>query len=354
MTTTESRRAEAGADRITPRGPEEDSDLAFLRILQAEGDTTFSEPPEAEAVRKAYEKLRDRCASDTYRPTKSDLYALDRLLITMVSPHELWAEAPGLYRRYCEERGEPVNPDDPAMAANKTDNGVLRGRLLQVLRGLHWSYTFGPIRESLRVHLIERAMIAMAIATGVMAGLVAVLYVWDKPFFAVLTTAVYAGVLGGLASCTLRLTEIPTNQDALRSIYALKNSQYVLFFSPLTGAVFAVVTMGLFVGQVLAGSVFPEFARSPSTDLADGWQFTQWLLPSGSDDYALLFVWCFIAGFAERFVPDTLSELIQRGKALGKPQTGPVGPPPSAVVVRGKNDRTDGGQTTSNNGENVH
>jgi hypothetical protein len=336
MAGTDAGRADAGTDRVPPPGTLEDSDLAFLQHLQAEGDTSFGEPPDTNAVRKAYETLLDRCARDTYRPTKSDLYALDRLLISMVSPHELWAEAPGLYRRYCEDRGEAVNPNDPAMASENQDSvGVLRGRLLQLLRSLHWSYTFGPIRESLRVHLIEHAMLAMAVATVVMAGVVGLLYVWDKPFFAVLTTAVYAGVVGGLASCTLRLTEIPTNQDALGSIYALKNSRYVLFFSPLTGAVFAVVTMGLFIGQVLAGSLFPEFAKVPVPNPTDGWQFTQSLLPTGSKDYALLFVWCFIAGFAERFVPDTLSELIQRGRALGKAEPRPVAPPPLAVALTG-------------------
>jgi hypothetical protein len=301
-------------------------DLAFLNQLKAEAETPLREPA-LDGAHTRWEGFLKRYMADRSALTKADLYAVDRLVLEMASPEELRAEASGLYQRYCDERGEAADPADIAMKPatpgrpeTPEETEALRARLLQILRSLHWSYTFGPLREKRRVQLIRNSMWLMLAATVILAGVLVYLhYVHNgqHAFFAVLATVVYAGVMGGAVSCTRRLGAVPTRGDALGSIYALKNSGYVLYFAPLTGAVFAVITMLLFVGGVIKGVIFPTF-NWVQPAAGGPWAFTNALLPKESSDYALLFLWCFIAGFAERFIPDTLTHLTERASETGK------------------------------------
>jgi len=85
------------------------------------------------------------------------------------------------------------------------------------------------------------------------------------------------------------------------------------------------VLMLLFISGILQGKIFPAFSPL-SADSGQNpmsyWAFTQ-LLPKTSADYALLFLWSFIAGFAERFVPDALDRIISRAEDVMKPQSRP-------------------------------
>jgi hypothetical protein len=304
--------------------PEED-DVAFLKQIMAEFETPLdSDPPlDKETSHHARKALLEGLKLNTEIPTKADLYEIDRLTLEMASDVEIVAQAPGLYRRYCEDRGETIDSNDPTMNPPKPEEKdkikALRGRMLEILRALHWSYTFGPIRERRRVRLIKEAMLVMVAATAIMGALVGILRSVDHRFFAMLVTVVYAGLMGGAVSCARRLGSVPATGDALGSIHALKNSHYVLFFAPLTGAVFAVVTMLMFMGELLTGTLFPSFTKVVSAGSGTGvWTFTHELLPTTSSGYALLFLWCFIAGFAERFIPDTLDSLTKRAAAQKK------------------------------------
>ena len=79
--------------------------------------------------------------------------------------------------------------------------------------------------------------------------------------------------------------------------------------------IFAMLLFLLFAGKLLEGGVFPkvsfEMIFSFNAVDFDGTEFSK------------LLVWCFIAGFAEKFVPDKLTAMTQKANT----------PPPPAKPV---------------------
>ncbi len=124
------------------------------------------------------------------------------------------------------------------------------------------------------------------------------------------------------------MQRIPNDGDPLITVFELDSAGYYLWLSPLLGATFAIVLFLMFVAGILEGSIFPTF-YSPSTHHRAGltfFTFTWSTLPISGADYARLFVWSFLAGFAERLVPDNLDRLSSK---LGVPdrRKGPPIPP---------------------------
>jgi hypothetical protein len=82
----------------------------------------------------------------------------------------------------------------------------------------------------------------------------------------------------------------------------------------------------MFMAAFLKGPVFPEFNVSKDGGLPF-FHFTWNTLPTTSEEYAKLLIWAFVAGFAERFVPDSLDRLTTKLNASGKERVVPPVPP---------------------------
>lgn len=187
---------------------------------------------------------------------------------------------------------------------------------------------------------------------------------------------IFAGIMGGCVSMLQRIQSAPNEGDALYNLAALSHGWKGISLSPLYGAIFAVLLYVLFTAGILKGAVFPEVtplpvpapaaaapgpspspkpagdtrpasetpaAAEPVTSSATSnatitpppvqkpsptpppspasasalrsLPFSD-TAPKEGKDYALLVIWSFIAGFAERLVPDTLNRLVTKNQSI--------------------------------------
>ncbi len=316
----------------------QETDKRLLEFLIAEFETITPKLPDDPMVKLGEKIIADYNKDEPDALSKSDIYKLETLILSLQPTERLVQRAETLRVRYSEMAGpklyEAYRPA-PNPAPDKLDDPVVRKLLLadlqQLLYFIHWNYFFTPIRESLRTNIVKWAAGIMAIVTIVWVGMI-----WwlNQPpntsasgmhtSIALLITVVYAGMMGGFISSQRRMQTVPTDGDALSSFYTLENGRYFLWFSPLTGAVFAVVLMILFMSGLVKGGLFPEL---------DGTGLLPKAVPK---DYALLFFWSFVAGFAEQFVPDALDHFISRGQEAIR--TSPPPKPANDGAVQGLGD----------------
>jgi hypothetical protein len=268
---------------------------------------------------------------DPHKATWGDLCLLEKFALSSQSDDPVKRRAWALRSAYFDLVGaasyekylqsHPPNENDP------TCNQVsLRADLDRMLDSLHWNYALIPIRERLRTSIVRD--VGFSVAAFVVIDLLLILWCSykDEALFATMLIAMLAGATGGFISLQQRVQAIPTQGDPLISIFELENGRFSIFQAPISGSIFALLLLFLFMGGLVSGQLFPIF---------DGLKFFlhkfQWT-PAGTTlwgpNYAKLIVWCFIAGFAERFVPDTLDRLIAKSRNTDTVQSVPPQPAP--------------------------
>ncbi|PPD50849.1 MAG: hypothetical protein CTY16_00875 [Methylobacter sp.] len=311
-------------------------DQKMLEFLIAEFECYYSDNETPQAI--VAKTIIDRFKKEPGSLSKNDVYTLDMIILDLQPIERLVHRAGNIRNKFNELAGAKLASSyqpEPLPPADKYNDSNLKRNLLadlqELLRFIHWGYIFTPIRESIRTKLIKRAilfMVGYTILWIITCGWFFNHWFSDSIhalppdyFQAVIATVVYFGLIGGYISSQRRMQMIPTDGDPLSSVYALQNGQYFLWFAPMLGAVFAVVLMLLFISGIVQGKIFPAYVELCSQNTLNQQPCLAWtqLLPKTSADYALLFLWSFIAGFAERFVPDTLDRIISRAEDSIKP-----------------------------------
>jgi hypothetical protein len=117
----------------------------------------------------------------------------------------------------------------------------------------------------------------------------------------------FAGWTGGVFSSQQRLVADQLG-DLRRSKLVSRLFQSALL-SPTSGAVFAIILYLFFVSGLLSGQIFPVIDFPTTSDHSFS-ALIKCTSPHDVGELAKLIIWSFIAGFAERLVPDRIDALV--------------------------------------------
>jgi nitrate/nitrite transporter NarK len=170
----------------------------------------------------------------------------------------------------------------------------------------------------------RRMVVCLFISTVVIVALLAASLQRDNS--SALVAIALTGALGGFVSALRRFYSFDPTVDSGPALRIFGRSiGYLLIYSlipPLIGLVGALVIYVMFAGGLVNGPMFPTFAEivdncpgHPPTCLTHFQHFLNDWKPVTNADYAKAFIWGFIAGFSERFVPDMLSKLSAQSDA---------------------------------------
>jgi len=268
----------------------------FDHVL-AEYDLASSDEGIARRVQEVIEKRKT-----PEQLTWGDLYLLEKFVLWKQPEEVLKARLPSLRLNYREIAGSSAYEQylqSRQAAPHDANVQELRADAGRLLDALHWAYAMAPEWEKLRTTILGDIAKEMLIAVGVMGAAILGAYYLGEQLVATVILMSLMGALGGFLSVQQRIQKIPTEQDPILTMFQLKNGRFAVRMAPLTGALCALVLFLIFRAELLQGPVFPDFTRLYS-----------------ATEYGKLLLWGFIAGFAERLVPDTLDNLIsKRGEA---------------------------------------
>jgi hypothetical protein len=217
--------------------------------------------------------------------------------------------------------GTPAQDGQPSTG----DDGVLRSFLLRMMEALQWAakkkYLASPIRKEATKKILLGVFVAfvLLIVPYVLLSLNYLLSASDdvSPFWSHLTlyTAVISGGLGAFFSRLIVLQRDWPNM-ALEEVCLHNEWSYALLRAGV-GMCGALILYYFLVSGLIDGSVFPHIEKLGINLVVVEPPGVHMAFATPSKDFALLTVWCFLAGFSELLVPGLLakteSQLCQTG-----------------------------------------
>lgn len=201
-------------------------------------------------------------------------------------------------------------PDDKDPRVSVDD---LRADLRRLLAATHLTYSLAIVRENNRRRVLKKLLywsLGLCLPFLALAGWLMDFSAWAQA--GVICLVIFSGCLGAYVSIQRRLQAVTDGGDPVIGILAIHEFSSTLHFPLIAGGVFAVVLYFVIAAKLLDGTLFPDLTSPVPTTIVN---------------WGKLFTWSFIAGFAERLVPDTLDRLVSQAQraATAAPAAAQVG-----------------------------
>ncbi|WP_282296066.1 hypothetical protein [Stenotrophomonas sp. PS02289] len=296
--------------------------------------------PEKSVFTELYEHLRcEESGKVGCRPmTQSEAYIVEIRLLDRMKTLQLVAKIQALRQSLFDMLPQPDYEDlmrQISLAKPKRGNGddLLKMEARALLDRVYRRYVLVPKVEQIRSRISWNMLKLVSVASVILiAGLFAGLLI--RPSFASYASIAFAGSLvagsvGATVSTLIRFQKIDPRRDPLMVWLSLYRDKTLQWLSPLLGALFGLIMFLLMRSEMLSGTMFPDFTAE---HWRQGWLSvnmesceTQQGCGKMHSDFSRLFVWCFIAGWAERFVPDVLNRLAKHAHTQMSTPIGPAG-----------------------------
>lgn len=265
------------------------------------------------------------------------LFELELLILRLMPDQMIERKKWVIRERFQEAVGEQDFRDYQQSGPPLKDEpkGALVADLGIILDDLFWRHKLRTLWDSQWKHLVIGIAIGFAC---VAAASLAVVATWGLFASSVETTVLkavlalaavaLAGMTGSLISLLQRLQSVPNDQKRTVNLIGIANGKALVFQSLTTGAVFAFLMLLLFGSGMLQGDLFPKVVWGGTFLAGLAGMFDK------GDALAMLLIWCFVSGFAERLVPDILDRLTKR--TASAPLFGEVKAPELATAPQEK------------------
>jgi hypothetical protein len=297
--------------------PLPDYGFVYFDLLKAEYGNKLKDDASEEAKSMILEINLKRNNSSNL--TWSDVYTYELIFLRNLQdsflPRKVW----DLRNRYREIIGlkeyEAYLASKPPEITDVAKAESLKADIEFLLSKIYLHYALKPFNERMQSS-ISKKVTGMAIF-GIILIIITVFAI-SFSFFgdiiekfklhsATILIVLFAGAMGGLMSMLQRYNSLVREGDPINNISV--QSWHQIFTPAINGALFATLLYIIFMGGLITGTIFPDFKETSGSGLIS--LITEHPL-EGPQNYAKLIIWSFIAGFAERFVPDTLTKIISK------------------------------------------